>query len=91
MIWFRPKRGPIWTMGRAFHATIGAGAGLGAWALWGYEGLGWSALVLPLGFCWELATVRLAGPLGWTHRYGDVIDTASFACGWVLVALILGG
>jgi len=91
MRFFRPKRGPILTMGRAFHATIGAAAALGGWAIWGYEGLGWSFAVVLLGFGWELATVRLGAALRWTHRYGDVIDTAAFAVGWILIAMILGG
>lgn len=91
MILWRPKRGPVLTWGRGVHLVIGAAIPLAAWARWGDDGLGFGILaVFAGGGVWELLTVRLAGPLGWAHRYGDVVDLGAFALGAVVAGLIGG-
>lgn len=87
---WRPKRGPVLTWGRAAHLSIGILVPSVARAIGGYEALGWAcAGTLVAAVAWEAITPALAGPMGWVHRWGDVVDLAAFALGVGLAGVLL--
>jgi hypothetical protein len=82
------KPGPIATTGRVIHALIGALIPLMAGHLGGYSACAWGLVGALAGGCaWELATPYMAGPLGWGHASGDLLDLMAFAVGGVTGAM----
>lgn len=90
MRYWRPKRGPVLTWGRAAHLVIGAAVPIIAWMRGGYEALGWACVGAILFACgWEVCTPALSGPFGWVHRWGDVVDLIAFAAGVCVAGALL--
>ena len=85
---WKPKRGPVLTVGRAAHAVTGAIlVGLGG-AIDGYSGLPVGmVLAVALGLAWELSTPGLARRFGWSHHEGDVEDLAAYMLGAALAGI----
>ena len=91
MKFWRPKSGKVLTWRRAVHLAIGLVAPWVGFRLGGYDSLGfacWGMLIAGGG--WEMITPALAGPMGWVHRWGDVVDLAAFSSGVSISGLILG-
>jgi hypothetical protein len=81
----------VLTEGRAVHLVIGGCIPAVAYGVGGYNALGWAVVGTVLAAClWEIITPAMAGPMGWVHRYGDVIDLVAFLAGVVLSAAVLG-
>lgn len=94
---YRPKKGPVFTLGRLQHFLIGASVplvvGVAARAFGGtlYEGATIGAiLVSVMGGAWEMATARIASARGWKHPWGDVVDFLAFQVGAWTVAFPVG-
>lgn len=78
MSFWKPKPGPLVTIGRLSHFVIACVVPISACGAWGYEGLGLGlAIVLTVAVWWELGSRWM----GWPHPWGDVIDLLAFVAG----------
>jgi len=56
-----------------------------------YNHFGWTcAGMAAAAIGWEMITPALSGPMGWVHRYGDVIDLVAFLAGVTISGLLCG-
>lgn len=88
MPYWKAKASPLMRPSRLWHFMVAAGLSSMLGFFFGYEGLGWSGLVLGGGWVWEASSKFIWKKQG-HHSYGDLPDLLAFVLGWTIITIIL--